>query len=69
MVTVTASDSTDSIEARFTVVVYDPPEIRTDTEMSGIVDSNAVTPVTAGSLTVIFPRRLHEQLRLLPGEN
>ena len=54
-VDLTVDDSTDSIEARFTVVVYDPPEIRTDTEMSGIVDSSAVTPVTAYSLTVTFP--------------
>ena len=60
VVTVTASDSTDPIqaEASFTVVVYDPPEIRTDTEMSGIVDPYEETsrePSKDGSLTVTFP--------------
>ena len=54
-VTVIASDNTDNVQASFTVVVYDPPPLRTDTEMSGIVDPNEETSVTADSLTVIFP--------------
>lgn len=54
-VTVTASDSYDSANASFTVVVYRKPTLRTTTEMSGIVDPNEETSVTAGSLTVIFP--------------
>ena len=54
-VTVTASDSSDTVDASFTVVVYKQPTLRTDTEKSGIVDPNAETSVTAGSLSVIFP--------------
>ena len=54
-VTVTASDSYDSANASFTVVVYRKPTLRTTTEMSGIVDPDEETSVTAGSLTVIFP--------------
>jgi hypothetical protein len=54
-ITVTASDGSHSASTGFTVVVYKQPDLRPPTEMSGIVDSNAVTPVTAGSLTVIFP--------------
>ena len=54
-VTVTASDNTDNVQASFTVVVYDPPPLRTTTERSGIVDPDEETSVTAGSLTVIFP--------------
>ena len=54
-VTVTASDSFDSANASFTVIVYRKPTLRTNTEMSGIVDPNVETSVTAGSLTVIFP--------------
>lgn len=55
-VNVTASGSSDSVDASFTVVVYRQPTLRTNTEMSGIVDPNAETSVPAGSLTVIFPR-------------
>ena len=54
-VTVTASDNTDNVQASFTVVVYDPPPLRTTTERSGIVDPDEETSVTAGSLTVRFP--------------
>ena len=54
-VTVTASDGTESEQTSFTVVVYDEPPLRTDTEMSGIVDPYAETSVTADSLTVKFP--------------
>ena len=54
-VTATASDSTGSAQASFTVVVYRQPPLRTTTEMSGIVDPAAETSVRAGSLTVIFP--------------
>ena len=43
-VTVTASDSTDSADTSFKVIVYRQPPLRTDTEMSGIVDPNAETP-------------------------
>ena len=58
VVTVTASDSTDSIEAIFTVVVYKQPPIRPSSEqMSGIVDPYEETSVKSkdGNLTVTFP--------------
>ena len=52
---VTASDGSHSATTTFKVIVYTPPDLRTDTEMSGIVDHDAETSVPAGSLTVIFP--------------
>ncbi len=54
-VTVTASDGGGSAHTNFTVVVYTKPDLRTNTEMSGIVDPNEETPVTADRLTVTFP--------------
>ena len=54
-ITVSATDGTHSAHTTFTVVVYKQPELRTDTEMSGIVDSKAETSVTADRLTVTFP--------------
>ena len=54
-ISVTASDGSHSASTGFTVVVYRPPTLRTNSEMSGIVDPNAETSVTAGSLTIIFP--------------
>ena len=56
-ITVTASDSIDSVQATFTAVIYRKPADRTSTEMSGIVDPNEETVVTSknGDLTVTFP--------------
>ena len=56
-VNLTVADGIDSIGGSIRVVVYQPPEIRTTTEMSGIVDPNAKTEVESkdGSLTVTFP--------------
>ncbi len=56
-VTVTASDSSDSADASFTVVVYDAPPLRTTTEDSGIVAPDEDSEVVSkdGNLTVTFP--------------
>ena len=54
-ITISATDGTHFAYTTFKVIVYTPPELRTDTEMSGIVDHDAETSVDAGSLTIIFP--------------
>ena len=54
-ITVRAFDGSHSASTGFKVIVYTPPDLRTTTEMSGIVDPYEETSVTAGSLTVIFP--------------
>ena len=71
-ITVTASNVGGSASMSFTVVVYKKPPLRTTTEMSGIVDPNAETSVTADSLTVIFPSGSmsnYYQARIDPGSN
>ncbi len=57
-VTVTASDGFLTVDASFTVVVYDEPPLRTTTEASGIVspdEESVVTSAGDGDLKVTFP--------------
>ena len=56
-ITVTAEDSSYSVMAEFTAVIYRKPHNRTNTEMSDIVDPNAETVVTSkdGDLNITFP--------------
>ena len=66
-ITISATDGTHFAYTTFKVMVYTPPELRTDTEMSGIVDHDAETSVDAGSLTIYISQRFQD--RIFPGKN